>query len=91
MTQDSPARVRRTRIGYAQLMPNKEPNPNRIRRQPKADSPPPPDHGARMAPADTTDWVEVGREEAEAQRRTGDAVPASHGNAPSRVRPSRAD
>src|SRR5947207_2894806 len=49
-------------------MPNKERNPNRIRRQPTPDSPPPREAGAREAPGDTTDWVEVGHEETQPQR-----------------------
>jgi hypothetical protein len=53
-----------------------KPNPNRIHRQKKPDSPPPRDQGAREAPVDTTDWLEVGHDEAEAQRRHGDVVPA---------------
>ncbi len=35
--------------------------------------------GKRDAPGDTTDWVAVGHEEAEAQRREGDAVPTTQG------------
>jgi hypothetical protein len=68
--------------GYAPLVP--KPNPNRIDRQKTPDSPPPRDQGARDAPGDTTDWVAVGHEEAEAQRRSGDAVPAPHGATPER-------
>ncbi|HEV3479007.1 MAG TPA: hypothetical protein VG144_06110 [Gaiellaceae bacterium] len=56
-----------------------KPNPNRIDRQKTSDAPPPPDQGAREAPVDTTDWDAVAHEEAEAQRRTGDAVPATQG------------
>jgi len=52
-----------------------KPNPNRIDRQKKPDAPPPRAQGARDAPGDTTDWVQVGHEEAEAQRQDGDVVP----------------
>ncbi len=58
-----------------------KPNPNRIDRQQKPDSPPPEDHGAREAPVDTTDWIAVGHEEADAQRGHGDAVPPTQGEA----------
>jgi hypothetical protein len=68
-------------------MPNKKPNPNRIRKQPTSDSPPPPHHGAQNAPGDTTDWIAVGHEEAEARRREGDAVPATHGTGAGGSRP----
>jgi hypothetical protein len=64
-----------------------KPNPNRIHRQHKPDSPPPSDQGAREAPGDTTDWIEVGHEEAERQRRTGRVVPAPHGSSPGGRRP----
>jgi hypothetical protein len=60
-------------------MPNKEPNRNRIRRQKTPDSPPPPDHGERMSPDEGPDWIAVGHEEAEAERRTGGVVPPTHG------------
>jgi hypothetical protein len=60
-------------------MPNKQPNPNKIRRQPTPDSPPPPDTGARQSPDDRYDWEEVAPEEAEEQRRHGDVVTATHG------------
>jgi hypothetical protein len=56
-----------------------KPNPNRIDRQKTTDAPPPPSQGARDAPGDTTDWVAVGHEEAEAQRREGDAAPTTQG------------
>jgi hypothetical protein len=52
-----------------------KPNPNRIDRQKTPDSSPPPDQGKSEAPGDTTDWLEVGHDEAEAQRRHGDVVP----------------
>jgi hypothetical protein len=64
-----------------------KPNPNRIHSQPTPDSPPPSDQGQRDAPGDQTDWIQVGHEEAEAQRREGDAVPAPHGNPPSKANP----
>jgi hypothetical protein len=64
-----------------------KPNPNRIDRQKTTDSPPPAGQGARDAPGDTTDWVEVGHEEAEAQRRHGDVVPATHGEGAGGGRP----
>ena len=60
-------------------MPNTEPNPNTIERQPTDDSPPPRDQGERMSPDDDADAIEIGHAEAEAQQRTGDAVPASDG------------
>jgi hypothetical protein len=63
-----------------------KPNPNRINRQKNPDSPPPRARGAREAPGDGTDWIEVGHEEAEEQRRRGDVVPAPHGNAPGGAR-----
>ena len=56
-----------------------KPNPNKIDRQKTDDAPPPADTGARDAPGDTTDWIAVGHDEAEAQRREGDAAPASDG------------
>jgi hypothetical protein len=70
-----------------------KPNPNKIDRQKKADSPPPAAQGAREAPLDTTDWIEVGHEEAEAQRQTGEAVPVPHGGSPGggRAKPRRAE
>lgn len=56
-------------------MPKKERNPNRIRRQPTPDSPPPRDQGARESPrSDEPDWVEVGHLEADS-----DSVPTTHG------------
>jgi hypothetical protein len=66
-----------------------KPNPNRIDRQKKQDSPPPRDQGRREAPGDQTDWESVGHAEAEAQRRTGDAAPASSGEAAGGTRPKR--
>jgi len=53
-------------------MPNTEPNPNTIERQPTDDSPPPRDQGERMSPDDDAHAIELGHEEAEEQRR-GDA------------------
>jgi hypothetical protein len=64
-----------------------KPNPNRIERQKSPDSPPPNSQGARDAPSDTTDWTAVGHEEAEAQRRRGDVVPATHGTGAGGGRP----
>jgi hypothetical protein len=60
-------------------MPSKDPNPNRIRRQKTPDSPPPANHGERMSPDADADAIAIAHEEAEAQRRSGDAVPATHG------------
>jgi hypothetical protein len=71
-------RVVACKSGYRASTPNKEPNPNRIRRQKTPDSPPSPEHGARLSPDDDPDWIAVGHAEAEAQRRTGDAVPPTH-------------
>ena len=68
-------------------MPNKEPNPNRIQRQPTPDSPPPARQGERDAPGDTTDWTTAGHEEAEEQRRTGDEVGTTSGEAAGSSRP----
>jgi hypothetical protein len=70
-------------------MPNKEPNPSRIRKQKTPDSPPPPDHGGRMSPDDDADAIALGHEEAEAQRRTGDAVPATHGTGAGGGKPNK--
>ncbi len=70
-------------------MPNKEPNPNRIRRQKKPDSPPPPDQGARMSPRDDPDWIAVGHDEAETERRTGDAIPPTQGTGAGGGRPKK--
>jgi hypothetical protein len=64
-----------------------KPNPNRIHGQPSPEPSPPPSQGARDAPTDTTDWIEVGHQEAESQRRHGDVIPATHGNAPGGRRP----
>jgi hypothetical protein len=70
-------------------MPNKEPNPNRIRRQKKSDLPPPLYHGERMSPDDDSDAIEIAHKEAEAQRRTGKAVPATHGTGAGGGRPKK--
>ena len=65
-----------------------KPNPNRIDRQKTPDSPPPASQGERDAPTDTPDGIAVGHEEAEAQRRHGEAVPAAHGTAAGGGRPT---
>jgi hypothetical protein len=70
-------------------MPNKEPNPNRIRRQKKPDSPPPPDHGARITPDEGPDWTAVAHAEADEGTRASDAVPPTHGTGAGGGRPKK--
>jgi hypothetical protein len=70
-------------------MPETEPNPNRIRRQKKPDSPPPPHHGERMSPDDDPNALAIGHKEAKAHRRSGDAVPATHGTGAGGGRPKK--
>jgi hypothetical protein len=54
-----------------------EPEPHSQAKKP--DSPPPAHHGERMSPDDDANALAIGHKEAEAYRRSGDAVPATHG------------
>ncbi len=56
-----------------------KPNPNRVDRQKTTDAPPPSSEGSRDAPGDTTDWIAVGREEAESQPSEGDETRTTQG------------